>query len=272
METPNSSNQAHIDEILELINSFNYDKHINAEGISYTRENKPNMVRVKMVLEDLLFNKGENLSFSDQQFLMEVFSLDFNNFLKEHYSIIAQVQEKDQMLIFIQDLYERIHGQMRSKHEIKRVIFTIQQELLKNTSEKLSPKNLQVALKKNSAGKIVESYIDQKTSYALIKTNDSNYYRMDITNNKVLQSCGETLEKAYSFQNNKLFIFEQHGVQTKEQVKSLIERFLVVSNDTSLKSFILYLEEQYDIKKESLKDSLSGESDSIDLADVYEAK
>jgi hypothetical protein len=219
METSNSINQAHVDEILDLINSFNYDEHINDEGIAYRRENKPNMSRVKMVLEDLLFNRGENLSFSDQQFLMEIFSLNFNEFLKEHYSIIGQVQDKDQMLIFIQDLYERIHGQMRAKYEIKRVIFTIQQELLKNTSEKLSPKNLQAALKKNSAGKIVESYANQKASYALIKTNDSNYYRMDISNNKVLQSCGESLEKAYSFQDNKIFVFEQHGVKTKEQVK-----------------------------------------------------
>jgi hypothetical protein len=272
MNTPNNINQAHVDEILELISSFNYDEHISESGIAYRRENKPNMSRVKMALEDLLFNKGENLTFSDQQFLMEIFSLNFNIFLKEHYSIITQVQEKDQMLIFIQDLYGCIHGQMRSKHEIKRVIFTIQQELIKNTFEKLSPKNLQVALKKNSAGKIIESYVDQKATYALIKTNESNYYRMDITNNNVLESCGESLEKAYSFQDNKVFIFEQHGVKTKGQVKSLIEMFLVVSNSTSLKSFMLYLQKQYDIKKELLEKFMNEDNDGIDLADVYEAK
>jgi hypothetical protein len=35
---------------------------------------------------------------------------------------------------------------------------------------------------------------------------------------------------------------------------------------------MLYLQEQYDIKKESLKSFMDEENDGIDLADVYEAK
>jgi len=264
---------AQINELIDIINGFYDDEHISEGGTIYHMWDKPNIDRVRLLLEDLLLNKGKNLGISDQKFLMDIFSSDLKFHIREHLNIISNINNTDKIESFVIDVFDKVHFRLRSQYEKNNILFTLKQALTTNTNQSLSPKVIQKALEKKFAGKMILSFSKWETLYAIIKSNDNNHYLVDLNNNKIIQTCWENLDKAYKFDENKIFIFDQRVLKSKEQIQMFIEQFLITSNDGTVKSFFLFLKDQLNADYQwYLMKQIETLDDEIELADVYEQK
>lgn len=162
---------------------------------------------------------------------MDVFSSDLKIYTDEYFRLYAEINNPDKKRSFVMDVFDKIQFKLRAQYEKNNIIFTIKQAIKDNHNQSLSPMAIKKALENKFAGKMIVSSQNEETIYALIKSNDYQYYRVDVKSNAIIYTCGKTLEKAYTFNGNKIFIFEQYAIKSKEQIKTIIEQFLLVSND-----------------------------------------
>jgi len=235
---------------------------------------KPNISRIRLLLEDLLLNRWWNLSMGDQNFLMDIFSIDLRIHIKEHLNIMSHIKNIDKIEVFIMDVFDKVHFRVRTQYEKKNILFAIKQIFTEyNGIQQVSPKVLQKALEKKYAGKIILSFSQWETLYAIVKSNDNQHYLIDINNNKIAQYCGDDLEKSYIFSENKIFVFKQPIIKSKEQIKMLIEQFILISKEGTLQAFFLFLKEQCNVNYEEwTKERFNTLNNEVQMADIYEQK
>jgi hypothetical protein len=101
------STTANINKLVDFINDFYEEDHMTKDGATFKFGNKPNMTRIRFLLDGIINGQTEDFSLSDKKAVMETFSHDIMQYIRKCVEIEALVDNRD-FLLFLEDFFVKI--------------------------------------------------------------------------------------------------------------------------------------------------------------------
>ncbi len=243
MESP-KSNTANISKLVDFINDFYEEDHMTKDWAIFKFGNKPNMTRVRFLLDGIINGQTEDFSLSDKKTVMETFSRDIMEYIRKCVEIEALVDNRD-FLLFLKDFFDKIDKLMQ---EIVKwdVLSAVRLSLKSTLGEPIAVTKAQI--EKDWSYKVNAIVGKAEEPIFLIKKKEWwELFFIDIKKNTILQECGNELEKAYSFADEKFFIFNKSIQRKESMLKNEATALNAKNSDATVKDFFDILIQKYNI-------------------------
>ena len=241
-------NQAHVDKLVSIIERFYETDHVSDSGTTYTFTNKPNIQRVRFLLEGMVNNQTEDFSVFDKNELLSIFSWDIFKYIQEFMTLNSMINEDKAFLKFLQDFFKKMHSleQDAIKWDLLRIVKncldTVLQEPIDTAKKQIEKwwlcKVISVVGKSDAPILLIQS------------TKKWELFLIDAKSNQIVKDCWDALEKKYAFSGQKLFIFNKITSRNKEKLSKLAEEMNIKNSNATIKDFLVALKNTYGIHQD----------------------
>jgi len=217
------------------------------DGATFKFGNKPNMTRIRFLLDGIINGQTEDFSLSDKKAVMETFSHDIMQYIRKCVEIEALVDNRD-FLLFLEDFFVKIDK--LTQDIIKWDVLSVVRLSLKSTlGEPIATTKAQI--EKDWSYKVKAVVGKTEEPIFLIKKKEWwELFFIDVKKNTIVQECGNELEKAYSFADKKIFIFNKSIQRNESTLKNEATALNSKNSDATIKDFFDMLRQEYNISKD----------------------
>lgn len=246
MEKNNEIHIHDIEKLVSIIDSFYETEHFSDGWAICTFPNKPNMERIRYLLETMLMDDINILSLSDIYDLKNIFAENMVVHLRQKLAIEECFEDNFEFKIFIQKVFNKYNS--LGEHLKKLELLSDIQQKLKNT---LTNKEFDIQKFREIIGnkyKIIMFLWNKTSPLVVLDSNRWQAFCVDILNNTILHECWNSFEKWYSLGDSKILIFDKKVKFDFDTLKEEISVFDIKNNNLSTWDFLHYLKAKYNIK------------------------
>ncbi len=260
-----------INKLVEIIERFYEVEHFSENGTPFTFGDKPNINRVRFLLEGIIEWNAQNYSLSDREELFGIFSRDMIKYLNEFIEMENLINNNADLGIFLQDFFNQM-SKAKKSFERSDMLRIIQKSLLSNFG---LWNNFKKQVGEEWKITLIKKLWNENNPIILVKSEKSELFFIDILNNNILFECGNVFEKWYAFGWNKIFIFSKNINFSIEEFRKEIENFVLQNNNANIWDFLDHLKVKYWIQDNMDLKKISGGKDNffdqnIDISLEYE--
>jgi len=236
------SNTANITKLVDFINDFYEEEHMTKDWAIVS--NKPNIARIRFLLDGIINGQTEDFSLSDKKAVMKIFTYDMMKYIKKCIEIEVLMDNRD-FLLFIEDFIIKIDKLIQ---EIIKwdVLSAVRLSLKSTLGEPIAATKAQI--EKGWSYKV--DAIVGKTEEPIFLIKKKKWWELffiDVKKNTIVQECGNKLEKAYFFADEKFFIFNKSIQRNKTTLKNEATALNAKNSDATIKDFLDMLKQAYTI-------------------------
>jgi hypothetical protein len=250
----------HVGKLVSIIDRFFDTEHFSEDWVAFVFSDKPNMHRVKFLLEEIVTGNRENLSYGDKKDLFWFFSEEVVNYLFAFVNMDSMVNDNMEFRIFMLEFFRKLSA---LEHDVDKegMLYAIKHSLLDTFQ---SPVDIKKQIEQNWLVK-VKRLISNSSLKALVQIVEGNFFFVDLKEPSVLIEWGNALEKALTFSGNNVYIFRKDIPLDRNLFSRELQLFDLQHTDAKISDFLSYLKEHHGVEQIISIDGLEQAQQFFDL-------
>lgn len=246
MEKNNETYIHDIEKLVSIIDSFYETEHFSDGWAICTFPDKPNMKRIRFLLELMVSDDIDVLSLSDIYDLRNIFTDNIIKYLRHILDIQDCFEDTFEFRVFLQKVMVK-YTALKEQFKKLELLSDIQHHLKETlTNEDFDSKKFREVI--GNKYKIISFVGDKKSPILVLDSNMWQVVCIDLVHNKVLHECWNYFEKWYSFGGKKIFIFDKKIKFDLDTLKKEIGVFDIKDDNLTVLDFLYTLKEKYHVQ------------------------